>query len=177
MRLESEHEIHSMRRHHYLIEQGYLIVSKGMSLRVRRSRQIDLLHAPPRHILTFKSNNAGRVIEIEKKMDQRDFGDLWPQCLNKLRKIRHIVHEDKSHKWEIDFFKDHNNETYFAMAEYEMPEGQKKPDVIPDFIASNLLFEVPLTDCRFSSKLLGDVRYAIDLRKNLSGVSDARKFL
>jgi hypothetical protein len=46
-----------------------------------------------------------------------------------------------------------------------MAEGQLKPVKIPRYIKDNLFFEVPLTDCRFASKLLADIKYATDLYK------------
>jgi hypothetical protein len=48
-----------------------------------------------------------------------------------------------------------------------MEEGRTKPDGIPKIIKDNLIYEVPLNDCGFSSKALADARYATDLYKNL----------
>lgn len=121
--------------------------------------------------MTFKTNVSGRVIEIEKKIDERDFEDIWPQCLNKLEKTRYLVRDKGRHLWEIDYFRDHNSETYFAMAEFEMPEGKTKPDFMPKFVHDNLIYEVLLTDCRFSSKLIADVRYAKNLYRSLTNAS------
>lgn len=154
---DCEEEIARMAEKKYLIEQGYLLVGRGISLRFRKSQN----DSKNSYFMTFKCSAGGRVIEIEKKLDYRDFHDLWPQCMNKLEKIRYVLDG-----WDIDFFKDHNNETYFAMAELELPEGEV-PGIIPDFIESNLLHKVELTDCRFSSKILGDVRYAKNLYSKL----------
>jgi CYTH domain-containing protein len=142
-----------------LISQGYLFSSKGTSLRLRRVKN--------KHYLTLKSSVNGRVVEIENIIEERDFNDLWTQCMNKLEKIRYIVIDKSDQVWEIDFFKDHNGINYFCLAECEMPEGQLSPRYIPRFIRENLLFEVPLTDCRFASKLLADIRYASDLYKTI----------
>jgi CYTH domain-containing protein len=139
------------------ILQGYLFFSKGTSLRCRKTRS--------KHYLTLKSTINGRVVEIENQIDERDFNDLWTQCMNKLEKIRYIVPDKQGQIWEVDFFKDHNSVNYFALAEFEMPEGQMAPAFMPRFIRENLLFEVPLTDCRFASKLLADIRYASDIYK------------
>jgi CYTH domain-containing protein len=139
------------------ILQGYLFSNKGTSLRLRKMKN--------KYYLTLKSNVNGRVVEIENQIDERDFNDLWPQCMNKLEKVRYVVRDKQNQSWEIDFFKDHNGVNYFALAELEMPEGQLAPALVPRFIKENLLFEVPLTDCRFASKLLADVRYANDLYK------------
>ena len=140
-----------------LILQGYLFFSKGASLRCRKAKN--------KYYLTFKSNVNGRVVEIENQIDERDFNDLWLQCMNKLEKIRYLVPDQQGQIWEIDFFKDHNGINYFCLAELEMPEGQRTPKFMPKFIKENLVFEVPLTDCRFASKLLADIRYASDLYK------------
>lgn len=147
------------------IQQGYLIASKGISLRVRK-----IWYSPPKFYLTFKSSTNSRVIEIEKKIDERDFNDLWMQSLNRLEKIRYLVGHAED-LWEVDFFKTANDETYFALAEFEMPEGQLAPEVMPDFIKDNLIYEVDLTDNRFSSKLLADVRYATNIYKEITNVS------
>jgi CYTH domain-containing protein len=151
-----------------------LVASRGVSLRIRKSQQgkvsggVFTETSSPCYTTTFKCNGGSRVVEIEKKIDERDFTDLWPLCLNKLEKYRYVLKDQELNTWEIDFFKDHHNDTYFAMAELEMPEGQISPNIIPEFISNNLIYEVPLTDCRFSSKLLGDVRYAINLHKSLT---------
>jgi CYTH domain-containing protein len=87
--------------------------------------------------------------------------------MNKLEKIRYFIPDKKDQVWEVDFFKDHRNKTYFCLAEFEMPEGQLTPDFLPSYIKDNLIYEVALTDCRFASKLLADVRYASDLYETL----------
>jgi CYTH domain-containing protein len=140
-----------------LILQGYLFSSKGSSLRCRKAKN--------KHYLTLKSNVNNRVVEIEKQIDERDFNDLWTQCMNKLEKLRYNVPDKQGQIWEIDFFKDHTGNNYFCLAELEMPEGQLAPMFMPKFIKEDLLFEVPLTDCRFASKMLADIRYASDLYK------------
>lgn len=139
----------------YRVKQGYLISARGISLRVRKAKS-----ATEKHIFTLKCGVGRRVVEIEKKISERDFNDLWSQSVNKLEKIRYLVLDEATQLWEIDFFLDHNNEIYFCVAELEMPEGQENPHFIPHFIKNNLICEVGLTDSRFSSKLLADVRYA-----------------
>lgn len=144
----------------YTIQQGYLLASKGMSLRLRNSLDKKM---EQKYYLTYKSSTpSGRVVEIEKKIDKRDFEDLWPQCMNKLNKVRYEV-ALWDEIWEIDFFKDHNDKNYFVMAEIELPEDKIMPKLIPEIIRKNLIYKVGLNDCRFASKLLGDVRYAKDL--------------
>ena len=148
------------------ISQGYLFTSKGASLRIRKSRGRSGIRSF--FTMTYKSHtHAGRVVEIETAIEERDYEDLWPQCVQKLVKTRYGAYNRKDF-WEIDFFRCHRDETYFTLAEIEMPEGKLHPGEIPDFIQSYLLMEVPLTDCRFSSKLLADVRYATDLYNSIA---------
>lgn len=146
-----------------VIWQGYLFSSKGTSLRCRKTQ----IKNKAVFYLTLKSSVNGRVVEIENQIDERDFNDLWTQCMNKLEKIRYIVPDKKDQTWEIDFFKDHNLDNYFCLAEFEMPEGQLEPYFIPSFITDVLIYDVPLTDCKFSSKVLADIRYANSLYKEL----------
>jgi CYTH domain-containing protein len=140
------------------------LAARGIALRFRKVKSRKKIS----FYMTFKTtvNGGGRTVEIEKKISKRDFNDIWPMCLNKLDKIRYHIHSGDE-LWEIDFFRDYTNKTYFAMAEIEMPESQIYPKVLPTFIKNNLIFEVPLLDSRFSSKLLGDVKYAINLLRSL----------
>jgi CYTH domain-containing protein len=153
--LDTEEQYKKLAHHKVFIHQGYLVASKGISLRCRKVENKKV-----NYYLTLKSSVNGRVVEIENNIDERDFNDLWSQCMNKLEKVRYVVMDGKDQEWEIDFFKDYNSNNYFCLAELEMPEGQEKPKTIPNFIKENLVYEVSLTDCRFSSKLLADVRYA-----------------
>jgi CYTH domain-containing protein len=111
------------------------------------------------YVFTYKNNVKSRVIEIEQEIDERDYNDLWEQSLVRFEKVRY-KYGSPYKGWEVDFFKDHDNKTYFAMAECEMPEYQKQPDKYPTLVKKNLLHEVAACDERFSSKLLADPRYA-----------------
>ena len=138
------------------IRQGYLGFAKGVSLRVRDTNS--------KYEMTFKQKVNNRVVEIETKIDKRDFEDLWSVAVNKLEKIRYMI-STKHGLWEIDTFLDHNHETYIVVAEHEMPEGQLEPKSIPKIITNNLVYAVPLDDDRFASKRLADVKYARELYK------------
>lgn len=74
-------------------------------------------------------------------------------CYWTLSKDRYIYEEDGL-KWEIDFFKN-GEDLYFVMAEIELPEGHVRPTKIPSLLKQHLLYEVPLTDDRFSNRKLG----------------------
>lgn len=163
LKIKSESEISSYAKEKRLINQAYLAFSKGISVRLRETIYS---HSEPRLEICFKQNVKNRVIEIEKKIDKRDFSDLWETSVNRLEKIRYIV-EDKKKIWEVDYFKEHHQQTYFAMAEYEMPENQLTPEFIPDIIKEYLLYEVPMFDDRFSSKRIADVKYSKELYSEL----------
>jgi CYTH domain-containing protein len=169
LRIDCEKEVAKKSRSDLFIHQGYLAFTKGMSVRVRQS--IDH-HTKPQYKLCFKQKVNNRVVEIEKKIDRRDYDDLWANAVNRLEKVRYnLWHEegDEEYLWEVDFFK-HDHKTYFAVAEHEMPEGQTAPDYIPSIIKENLLFAVPFIDDRFASKRLADIKYASTLYQDLLNV-------
>lgn len=140
-----------------IVSQGYLALSKGMAVRVRES--IDGENV--KHEMCVKTRvKSGRCVEVETEIDVRDFKDLWEITVNRVEKMRYVIGTKKKEIWEVDFFKDHRQNTYFAMAEHEMPENQLTPNFMPDIIKKYLIFEVPLLDDRFSSKRLADVKHA-----------------
>lgn len=150
----------------YEISQGYLIATRGITVRVRKLIPLYGDSGKAGYFFNLKVSTNGRVIEIDNRLDKRDFSDLWNISLNKLQKFRYEVRHDKM-VWELDFFKDYKNQTYMAIAEIEMPEGQTEPKSIPDIVKKNLLHRVDINDCRFSNKLLGDARYAAELLEEI----------
>lgn len=161
LNLDTEDNFRKIAHHKSKIYQGYLFATKGMSLRCRKTE-----NKKTSFCLTLKSTVSGRCVEIENSIEERDFNDLWTQCMNKLEKIRYYVY-NKDDLWEVDFFKDHNRDNYFCLAEFEMDEGMLCPKIVPEFIKNELIYEVELTDCRFSSKMLADIRYAKNIYADL----------
>jgi CYTH domain-containing protein len=158
---------------HLVIQQGYLAFSKGMTCRVRSSREEGQSDRKTKWYLTFKQKVRNRVIEVEKKLDVRDGKDLWSVCVGRLKKDRYVIHGwdddlpgNKKTPWEVDFFKKGN--LYFVLAEVELEEGSLRPKHLPGFIKKDLLYEVPLTDDRFGNKRLGDVEYATSLYEKIA---------
>lgn len=146
--------------------QGYLAVSDDMNLRVRHS----LMPYGESWILTFKQKIPGRQIEIEQTLETRDALDLWEISTRKLKKIRHFFEDivcDQRTVWELDLF--YGPDLYFAMMEVEVDEGAPRPDLPKslEFLKKHILYEVPLTDDRFSNKNLGDVAFATDLYQQI----------
>ncbi len=145
------------------IIQGYLISANGTSLRVRCAKKKNKTC----YYLTYKHKYASRVIEIETKIDERDFLELYDESLNKLAKTRYCYKEGDCH-WDIDFFRmPEGMGIYFVLAECEMPEGMEVPLSIPDFIEKNIIWEVGLTDTRFSSRKLSDRTHASKVYKEI----------
>lgn len=150
------------------IKQGYLAFSKGMTTRIRCITTLK----KERWYLTFKQKINDRVIEIEKKIDSRDGHDLWDVCVGKLKKNRYAI-DNEGVTWELDLFKKGN--LYFILAEVELEEGAPRPKSVPQFLKDYILYEVPLTDDRFSNKRLGDAEYATNLYKQIQkGVNDGQ---
>jgi len=160
-----EHDADELCTEKYKIAQGYLIATRGITVRIRK--MISLFGKEKEELyFTLKVNAGGRMIEIEDKIDKRDFDDLWSIAVNKLEKIRYIIKDNKMY-WDVDFFKDYRGETYMGVAEIELPEYQVEPESLPPFVKNNLIYKVDFNDTRFSNKLLGDARYACELLKEL----------
>lgn len=152
-----ENKIRRLSHEQYFINQGYLVRSKGMTVRIRKQRKADKV----KYVMAVKTRVGERVIEIEKNISEIDYKYLSEQASGWVEKIRYVIGQ-----WEIDFFKS-GKETYFVMAEVELPDGVKYPSKVPDFVMDCLLYTVPREDCRFSSKKLSDVEYAKQLLKEL----------
>ncbi len=162
----TEDQLKVMCQEHKGIEQGCISHGPGMYLRIRKA----LVNHNTQWFMTFKLKDADRTIEIEQTIDARDGSDLWSRCYWKLKKDRYI-YEQGGLKWEIDLFKD-SDRVYFILAEVELPEGSLRPKKMPPFLERHLLYEVQLTDDRFSNKRLADVDYATKLYQLTQGAMD-----
>lgn len=110
--------------------------------------------------MTFKKHAAGRLIEVETVISERDFDDLWETCVGRFKKYRYPI-SIGGVMWEIDCFMElDSEEIYFVQAEVELQEGSPRPERLPDIIQENLLYVPDLTDRRFSSTMLGSSQYA-----------------
>lgn len=141
------------------MEQSYFARGKDYSARIRSQK--DNL-GKVKKFFTFKHDIEGEVVEIQKKIDDVDYFMLSKIATNFVKKIRYEIG-----MWEVDFFKDTEGETYFAMAEIELPRSVKEPSVTPDFITENLLYKVERHDFRFSSKKLSNIEYAKKILEDL----------
>lgn len=142
------------------IRQGYLQSGDDFNCRVRLLREDG---GPEQWFFTFKQKVGDRLVEIETPITPEDATYLWVACPKTLKKHRYI-YDVKGMKWELDLFYDQKGggELYFAMVEIELEEGSSRPEV-PYFIKPFVLYEVPLTDDRFSNKRLVDAEYARQL--------------
>jgi len=116
---------------------------------------------------TYKKRIGQRVVEIETYLDQRDGEDLLSECKDVLMKRRFAFENNEGEKWDIDFFFDEEG-VYFASAEVELPEGSERPSVLPDLLKNEVIYEVLLTDDRFSNKNLTNKWYAKQLYEQIS---------
>lgn len=156
--MEAEQEIKDNALHWRYLKQGYLLKGEQSNLRIRHENNPKaVIFQKDYHHICFKQKINDRVIEIENEISKIDFDELWSFTNIKLEKIRYtLVQNDEI--WVVDAFQ--YDGTYFLMAEFEMPDGQKEPEFIPEIIFKNLLFPVPREDGRFSSMKLADVEHA-----------------
>ena len=143
------------------IKQGYIVANETTDLRIRYMQPYT---STSFWTMTFKYNTGSRVIEVERRLEDRDGQDLWDICTRRVSKVRYFFPSAK-YTWELDVLK-RDEETYFILAEVELPEGSPRPQA-PPFFEKYVLYEVDLTDTRFSNKKLGDVEYATDLYRQI----------
>lgn len=147
------------------LRQAYLDVS---GLRIRAVGG----DGPPRHLFTYKRLIDGQVLEIETEISAVDFERLWTQRRETLQKTRYSWQDGRFH-WDVDFFRDDDGGTYFAMAEVEMPETEEEPPPLPDCLAPHLVALAPARDPRFTSKRLADRAHAARLLAEVARTGDA----
>ena len=149
---------------YYWIKQAYLPSVNNIAYRLR-----EVTKNKVKRIFTIKSRNVdGTNTEIEFPVEKEDFDALFSKADRFVNKRRHIV-DHLSGTWEIDVFLDSEGKSYFWMAEIELPEHQTEPTSLPDIIKEYLIYEVPLTDGRFSSRKVSSIKYATKLLKHLKG--------
>jgi CYTH domain-containing protein len=144
------------------IEQKYLAMDKGLSVRVRSCMNEGITS----YRMTVKKDVGGQCIEIETPISEEDFTKLWPTGHNKVTKIRYLYKG-----WEIDFFKRPTGHNYLAVAEIEMLPWQKAPAIIPALISDYIIYTVSHNDGRFSNKKLGNIKYATQLLDEVKRIS------
>ena len=144
------------------INQGYVYNKDGLTLRVREAVWSD---GSPEHLMTVKMHTPDRLMEIETQICYRDFEDFWNEAQDQLSKRRYKVYNDNE-VWEIDFFRD-NGQTYFIMAEVELPEGKDRPDAIPSWLEHSILFEDSHRGSSLTSSKLSSVAYASSIYNSI----------
>lgn len=141
----------------YKIEQGYLPTGRGITLRIRKQ-----VSDKTKYTLAVKKKVSTFNLEVEKKISEEDYSVLLGSAEIKLQKTRYCVEG-----WDVDFFKTDEGNTYFGMAEIEYPLDKKSPPKTLNLVDKNLIFQVPGTDSRFSSKKLASVEYTKKLLDEL----------
>lgn len=145
-----------------VLEQGYL--NDGVRIRKTNSEGVS-----KRHFCYKKRRQDGRNIEIETGISEDDYSALRTECSSILVKHRFSFLDNGLH-WDIDFFKDSEDCTYFAMAEVEMPEDMEVPEHVLRYLQKIKLYRVSREDDRFTSYKLTNIKYAQDLLKSLKTV-------
>ena len=122
------------------------------------------------YLFTYKKwvPDARELVEIETALSREDFDLLWPLCIERVRKTRHVM-ETADGEWVVDFLRDDAGEVYFVLAEVELPRGKAVPDGIPEALRDRILYAVAADDNRFTNKKLSDRDYA---RRLLEKVAD-----
>ncbi len=141
------------------IRQGYL----SDDLRIRAMR--DAATGVVEHVMSFKRDVGGSVVEVETAMDEADFRRLWKTCGTTLRKTRYAFAEGEVH-WDVDYLRTRKGETYFVKAEAEVAEHVADCPAACDAIAGHVI-AVPGKRKGFSSRRLADEGYAKALLKGL----------
>lgn len=134
------------------LRQAYLDLS---GLRIRAIESAGAV----RHIFSYKRPVDDQVVEIETEITESDFERLWKIRRETLEKARYSWRDGRFH-WDVDFFKTVGGQTYFALAEVEMPETDTVPPPPAAILAPHVLLLAPRNDPRFTSKRLADRAHA-----------------
>jgi len=120
------------------------------------------------YVFTYKKwiSQAGELVEIEQTLSKDDFDLLWSQRIETLEKTRYEKHIGEA-EWVVDFLHDSAGRNFVVMAEVELPRYKSRPDIIPDEIASHILYKVNSGDSRFTNKALSDPLYAAKIYEEL----------
>jgi CYTH domain-containing protein len=120
------------------------------------------------YLFTYKRWIAAekKLVEIETEISKLDFDRLWPECEIVLDKHRYVL-IDGAYEWSVDFLLAESGQTYFVMAEVEMPENEKAPPSIPSAIENDIFFSPAQDDVRFTNIKLADQKFAATLLKEL----------
>lgn len=114
----------------------------------------------------FWSDAINAMDEDENDITREEFESGWPDCKDTLNKTRYkkVIGDEE---WVVDFFKKDDGETYFVMAEVEMPVGREKPNSFPDVVKNAVIYAPDKKDPRFLSKNLTDPEQAVLVRNIL----------
>jgi len=146
------------------IRQAYLFRSAGKSARIRESK----VNGQINYEFTFKQKIApGISVELDNQISQEMFSRLSIHAVGWLRKTRAVISG-----WDIDVFRDQLGTPYFLMAEIEMPENQKFPNAVLPLVGELLMYSVTRGDGRFSSRKLGNIKYAKKLMRKIKASLD-----
>lgn len=115
-----------------------------------------------KHVFTYKTKIAGKLLEIETPVSQEDFELAEQGKVRELHKIRVIARDPHTALvWDVDFLLDANRQIYFAMAELEREDGDHSPVYLADFLRPHVELAVPYEHSTiFTNHKLTDEAYA-----------------
>ena len=114
-------------------------------------------------VFTYKRwiEPKNRITEIELDIDKEDFNDLWLECKKPITKTRYLAPDSpEGYEWSVDFLETKKGNTYFVLAEVEMPEGLEQPPEIHPLIASLDFYAAAKKDTAFTNKKLSNKSHA-----------------
>lgn len=159
------------------ITQGYL----DDHSRIRKMVPRD--YGATQWFFTHKRSIAGKVVEIETPITERDFEMLWTLVrpgLDAIYKTRVKVHArgatlahqpNRAHDlWEVDFIRDaEKGNLLMIMAEIELPEDNTDgPSFIPPFINDHVIWRARQDDLRFTNRQLANIEETRRLMETLT---------
>jgi len=164
--LDAEEDIKNSCPMFFKIQQGYI----SNNARIRITTQ---LNGQTIYEFIFKYKTQDNITFVTSpKITEEDFGILRNEVKSVILKTKYILYTNAG-EWEVNFLKNEFDETYFVLAEYEMPAWQSRPDTIPDVIQKHLLKIVDKEDASFTNKRLSNEAYAVKKLKVILDKKDA----
>ena len=152
--LDVEEDIKNNCPLYFKIQQGYLSANAVIRVTERMGGQMVY------EFIYKQKTNTGTTFVTHNRITEDDFETLREEVKSVVIKTRYWLYTIKG-AWEIDFLKNDVGETYFALAEYKMPEWQESPEILPGMIQRHLLKTIDKDDVSFSDKRLSNEAYAV----------------
>lgn len=167
-----EEEIRSLPHLGFDIQQGYLAGGGRIRSRIVSSvfgRRLEELNTKSEFFFNYKHKLSDRPgdLEFECLICQADFDLAWPDAEKRVTKTRYELYDGESGlKWEVDFFRS-EGQTYFVLAECEVPEHLDVLPAVHPFVSKHLIYAVEESDTRFTNRKLSSPDRVAQLLKEI----------